>query len=125
MPYDHDYVCMMQQPVLCELCNKSYPIGRWGMTYTPSFTSNQRCTKRMLKNVEYHSHGGFLVVQNRMLLLEGIINKKPKPINPPSRLSGHIHTPSTYSTSYKYIPFIYKRQKRTQPNPFLSPPINP
>ena len=36
-----------------------------------------------------------------------------------------IHTPSTCSTSYKYIPFIYKRQKRTQPNPFLSPPINP
>ena len=28
MTYDHDYVCMMQQPVLCELCNKSYPIGR-------------------------------------------------------------------------------------------------
>ena len=28
MPYDHDYVCMMQQPVQCELCNKSYPIGR-------------------------------------------------------------------------------------------------
>ena len=28
MPYDHDYVCMMQQPVLCELSNKSYRIGR-------------------------------------------------------------------------------------------------
>ena len=27
MPYDHDYVCMMKQPVLCELCNKSYAIG--------------------------------------------------------------------------------------------------
>ena len=24
---DHDYVCMMKQPVLCELCNKSYAIG--------------------------------------------------------------------------------------------------
>ena len=24
MPYDHDYVCMMKQPVLCELCNKSF-----------------------------------------------------------------------------------------------------
>ena len=28
MPYDHDHVCMMQQPVVCELCNKSYAIGR-------------------------------------------------------------------------------------------------
>ena len=27
MPYDHDCVCMMKQPVLCELCNKSYAIG--------------------------------------------------------------------------------------------------
>jgi hypothetical protein len=28
MPYDHDYVCMMKEPVVCELCNKSYAIGR-------------------------------------------------------------------------------------------------
>ena len=28
MPYDHDYVYMMKEPVLCELCNKSYAIGR-------------------------------------------------------------------------------------------------
>ena len=27
MSYDHDYVCMIKQPVLCELCNKSYAIG--------------------------------------------------------------------------------------------------
>ncbi len=28
MPYDHDYVCMMKEPVVFELCNKSYAIGR-------------------------------------------------------------------------------------------------
>ena len=31
MPYEHDYVCMMKEPVVCELRNKSYVIGRYGL----------------------------------------------------------------------------------------------
>ena len=89
MPYDHDYVCMMKEPVVCELCNKSYAIRR--MKAHKLITNKQRCTKRMLKNVEYHPHGGLWVVQNRMLLLDSIINNSHnqtfnpflKPTHPP------------------------------------------
>ena len=27
MEYKYEYICKMKQPVLCELCNKSYTIG--------------------------------------------------------------------------------------------------
>ncbi len=27
MSYDHEHVCRMQKPVVCELCNKSYAVG--------------------------------------------------------------------------------------------------
>ena len=28
MEYKYEYICKMKQPVVCELCNKSYAIGR-------------------------------------------------------------------------------------------------
>ena len=27
MEYKYEYICQMKQPVLCELCNKSYALG--------------------------------------------------------------------------------------------------
>ncbi len=27
MEYKYEYICKMKQPVLCELCNKSYALG--------------------------------------------------------------------------------------------------
>ena len=27
MEYKYEYICQMTQPVLCELCNKSYALG--------------------------------------------------------------------------------------------------
>ena len=28
MEYKYEYICKMKEPVVCELCNKSYAIGR-------------------------------------------------------------------------------------------------
>ena len=28
MEYKYEYICKMKEPVVCELCNKSYTIGR-------------------------------------------------------------------------------------------------
>ena len=62
MPYDHDYVCMMKQPVLCELCNKSYAIG---------VMKKHKQSKMHIENAKNHGvllPGGLLVVQNQMHL---------------------------------------------------------
>jgi len=66
----------------------------------------------MLKNVEYHPHGGLWVVQNRMLLLDGIINNshnQPLKIRPPIPSPIPKPIPSTH-------PFL---------RPFLRPSLNP
>ncbi len=74
MEYKYEYICKMKEPVVCELCNESYAIGRM----------KAHKQKRMLKNVEYHPHGGLWVVQNQMLLLDSIINNSHnQTFNPP------------------------------------------
>ena len=47
MPYDHDYVCMMKEPVVCELCNKSYAIGRM-----KAHKQTHKQTKMYIQNAE-------------------------------------------------------------------------
>ena len=55
MSYDHDYVCMIKQPVLCELCNKSYAIGV--TRPPPTVPKTSRCTQGGpgIKAVKYKS----------------------------------------------------------------------
>ena len=80
MEYKYEYICKMKQPVVCELCNKSYAIGRM------KAHKQTKMHKENAENVEYHPHGGLWVVQNRMLLLDGIINNSQnQPLKIPLR----------------------------------------
>ena len=67
MPITLEYINKMNQPVECEICNKSYTIGRM---------KAHKQTKMHIENAEKCGvpSSWWLVVQNRMLLLEGIIN---------------------------------------------------
>ena len=80
MPYDHDYVCMMKEPVVCELCNKSYAIGRM---------KAHKQTKMHIQNAEkcgVPSSWWFMGGTKPNALLDGIINNSQnQPLKIPLR----------------------------------------
>jgi hypothetical protein len=45
MDYKYEYICKIKQPVLCELCNKSYAIG---------VMKKHKQTKMHIKNAKNH-----------------------------------------------------------------------
>ena len=58
MEYKYEYICKMKQPVLCELCNKSYALG---------VMKKHKQTKMHIENAKNHgvpSSCGLLVVTN-------------------------------------------------------------
>ena len=45
MEYKYEYICQMKQPVLCELCNKSYTLGTM---------KKHKQTKKHIENAKDH-----------------------------------------------------------------------
>ena len=99
MEYKYEYICKMKEPVVCELCNKSYTIGRmkahkqtkmhkenaekcgvpsswWFMGGTTPNAFVGQYNKQLAieaKKTYYRGKRDLLLVQNRMLLLDSII----------------------------------------------------
>ena len=74
MDYKYEHICKMKQPVLCELCNKSYAIG---------VMKKHKQTKMHIENAKNHG-----VPSSMVFLLPGGLLEVPNPTH-----SHHLYPP--------------------------------